>query len=409
MAILITNVGRAAAARAFGVCVALACARFVLAAGPPGDLDLQVVAEGFSQPIGVTGAGDGSGRLFVVEQAGVVKIVGVGTFLDISARVDSSTNEQGLLGLAFHPDFSNNGYFFVNYTHDPGPGLDVTRISRFKVSATDPDAADPDSEVVVLSFAQDDDNHNGGGIAFGPDGYLYIATGDGGGSFDPGDRGQSLDTLLGKILRIDVDSMGAYEIPFGNPFEPVAGARDEIWAYGLRNPWRISFDRSTGDLYIGDVGQGQIEEVDFQPASSGGGENYGWSCKEGYQSPNYNPCDGAPLTDPILVYDHSLGCSVTGGFVYRGDIPGLHGRYVFGDYCSGRIWFAENNDGWSASQWATVGFGLSSFGEDDDGELYLTDRDDGKLLKFVSPSSVFTDPFESGNVSRWSSSVGDAP
>jgi glucose/arabinose dehydrogenase len=379
----------------------------VVAGDPPVDLALQLVADGFSQPIGVTGAGDGSGRLFVVEQSGVIEIVGVGTFLDISAKVDSSSNEQGLLGLAFHPNYASNGFFYVNYTHDPGPGPDVTRISRFEVSGTNPDVADAGSESVVLSFVQDNVNHNGGDIRFGPDGYLYIATGDGGGSKDPFDRGQSLDTLLGKILRIDVDSMFPYAIPIGNPFEEVAGALDEIWSYGLRNPWRISFDRSTGDLYIGDVGQNALEEIDFQPAASAGGENYGWSCMEGDLVQNFNSCDGETLTAPILVYGHGPECSVTGGFVYRGDIPGLHGLYVFGDFCSGRVWFAENTEGWSATEWMAVGFGLSSFGEDDDGELYLTDRDDGELYRFVSPSSIFSDPFESGDVGRWNSAVGN--
>jgi glucose/arabinose dehydrogenase len=388
------------------VCAALAGSVYVFAGDPPDDLTLQLVANGLSQPIGVTGSGDGSGRLFVVEQAGVIEIVGVGTFLDIRARVDSSSNEQGLLGLAFHPNFASNGYFYVNYTHDPGPGPDVTRISRFEVSGTNPDVADAGSEDVLLTIVQDNNNHNGGDIRFGPDGFLYIATGDGGGSQDPNDRGQSLDTLLGKILRIDVDSEFPYAIPTGNPYEMVAGALDEIWVYGLRNPWRFSFDRSTGDLYIGDVGQNALEEVDFQPATSSGGENYGWSCMEGDQVQNFNPCDGAPLTEPILVYGHSPECSVTGGFVYRGDIPGLHGLYVFGDYCSGRIWFAENSGGWSATEWTETGLGLSSFGEDDDGELYLTDRDDGELHKFVSPSSIFSDPFESGDMSRWDLAVG---
>lgn len=387
-------------------CAGVAVSGVVSGGDPPADLTLQLVAGGFNQPIGVTGAGDNSGRLFVVEQPGVIKIVGVGTFLDITDRVDSSSNEQGLLGLAFHPDYANNGFFYVNYTHDPGPGSDVTRVSRFEVSGADGDVADASSEVVLLSFVQDAANHNGGDIKFGPDGHFYIATGDGGGVGDPNNRGQSLDTLLGKILRIDVDSIGLYDIPQGNPFDIVPGALDEIWAYGLRNPWRFSFDRSTGDLYIGDVGQNEVEEVDFQPASSSGGENYGWSCMEGDQAPNYNPCDGNPLTAPILVYDHALGCSVTGGFVYRGDIPGLHGRYVFGDYCSGTIWFAENESGWSSTEWTSIGFGLSSFGEGDDGELYLTDRDDGEVITLVSPSSIFTDPFESGDLGRWSNSVG---
>ena len=378
------------------------------AGNPPGDLVLQLVDDGYTQPVGVTGAGDGSGRLFIIEQPGRISIVGGGDFLDITAHVDSTSNEQGLLGLAFHPNFASNGYFFVNYTHDPGSGPDVTRVSRFEVSKFDDDVADPNSEFVVLSFPQDSSNHNGGDIRFGPDGYLYIGTGDGGGSEDPNDRGQSLDTLLGKILRIDVDSVGPYDIPPGNPFVQTASALDEIWAYGLRNPWRFSFDRSTGDLFIGDVGQYATEEVDHQAASSGGGENYGWSCMEGDQTPNYNPCNGSPLTDPILVYDHNLGCSVTGGFVYRGKIAGLHGCYIFGDYCSGSIWIAEDSgNGWSSEEWTSTGFGLASFGEDDDGELYLTDRDDGEVYQFLSPSAIFADPFESGDASRWSFAVGN--
>jgi glucose/arabinose dehydrogenase len=210
------------------------------AGSPPGDLVLQLVDDGYTQPVGVTGAGDGSGRLFIIEQPGRISIVGGGDFLDITAHVDSTSNEQGLLGLAFHPNFASNGYFFVNYTHDPGSGPDVTRVSRFEVSEFDDDVADPNSEFVVLSFPQDSSNHNGGDIRFGPDGYLYIGTGDGGGSEDPNDRGQSLDTLLGKILRIDVDSVGPYDIPPGNPFVQTASALDEIWAYGLRNPWSAS-------------------------------------------------------------------------------------------------------------------------------------------------------------------------
>ena len=377
------------------------------AAELPSDLELETVDDGFVDPVVVTGSGDGSGRLFVVEQAGRIKIVGGATFLDISSRVDSGGNEQGLLGLAFHPDYANNGFFYVNYTHDPGPGSDVTRVSRFSVSDDD-DVADPGSEVVVLTIPQDSGNHNGGDVHFGPDGYLYIATGDGGGAEDPNDRGQSLATLLGKLLRIDVDTGNPYGIPQSNPFVGVNGALAEIWAYGLRNPWRFSFDRATGDLYIGDVGQYDIEEIDLQPASSSGGENYGWSCMEGDVVRNYNPCDDAPLTAPILVYDHGLGCSVTGGFVYRGKIGGLNGLYVFADYCTGKIWFAEPGaGGWTVDEWGNAGFGLSSFGEGDDGELYLANRSSGVISRFFSPRAISTDGFEFGDFSRWSSVVGD--
>jgi glucose/arabinose dehydrogenase len=373
---------------------------------PPSDLVLELVADGFVEPVAVTGAGDGSGRLFVAEQQGRIRIVGGGVFLDISARVDSVDNEQGLLGLAFHPGYASNGYFFVNYTHDPGPGLDTTRVSRFQVSAADPGVADPASESVLLEFEQDFSNHNGGDLHFGPDGFLYIASGDGGSGGDPNDRGQSLDTLLGKILRLDVDSGSPYAVPADNPFVGDPVALDEIWAYGLRNPWRFSFDRATGDLFIGDVGQGSREEVNRQPAASSGGENYGWSCMEGDLAPGFNSCDDGPLTPPIMVYGTGANCAVTGGFVYRGRIGGLHGRYVFGDYCSGKVWSAAEAAGlWTAQEWGAVGFGLASFGEDDDGELLVVDRDDGAIFRFVSPSAIFTDLFEFGDTSRWSQAV----
>jgi glucose/arabinose dehydrogenase len=383
----------------------------ILAEGsdPPADLVLQQVAQGYSDPVVVTGARDGSGRLLVVEQQGRILIVGGGVFLDIASLVDSSGNEQGLLGLAFHPDFANNGYFYVNYTHDPaGTNPDLTRVSRFEVSAGDPDTADPSSEKILLSFDQTAPNHNGGDLHFGPDGYLYIATGDGGGGEDPNDHGQSLDTLLGKVLRIDVDIGDPYGIPQDNPFVGDGDALDEIWAYGLRNPWRFSFDRLNGDLFIGDVGQQVREEIDLQRASSGGGENYGWSCMEGDLVQDFNPCDGAPLTAPILVYGHNPECSVTGGFLYRGNIGGLHGRYVFGDYCSGVIWFASESAGvWSAEVFQDTAMDISSFGEGDDGELYVLDHDGGVVYGFFSPSAIFTDGFASGDVNEWSSAVGN--
>ena len=379
-----------------------------VSADPPGDLALELIAGGFVKPVAVTSAGDGSGRLFVVEQAGEIEITGIGTFLDITGRVDSSSNEKGLLGLAFHPDYASNGFFYVNYTYDvPASTDDTTRVSRFQVSAADPNAADPASEVIVLEFVQDSGNHNGGDLHFGPDGHLYIATGDGGGGGDPNDRAQHLDTLLGKLLRIDVDGGIPYAVPADNPFVDTSGALGEIWAYGLRNPWRFSFDRANGDLYLGDVGQGSREEVDLQRAESAGGENYGWSCMEGDVTPNYNQCDGEPLTDPILVYDHTLGCAVTGGYLYRGNIGGLHGRYVFGDYCSGRIWFAAGSgSSWTAVQWAETSLKISSFGEDEDGELDVIDLDAGNVYRFSSPSSIFTDLFEFGDLSRWTSAVG---
>jgi glucose/arabinose dehydrogenase len=349
----------------------------------------------------------------VVEQGGLIRVVENGAivdpaFLDLSTVVDTGGNEQGLLGLAFHPDSANNGFFYVNYTYDPGANPDRSRIARYQVSATDPNQADPGSAATIIDFQQNGPNHNGGDLHFGPDGFLYVASGDGGGSEDPDDLAQSLDTLLGKMLRIDVDGAAPYAIPADNPFVAVPSARDEIWAYGLRNPWRFSFDRSTGDLFIGDVGQYATEEIDFQPAASAGGANYGWSCMEGDGTPNYNQCDGTPLTPPILVYDHNPECSVTGGYVYRGNIAGLHGRYVFGDYCSGVIWFGKKvGSSWTAAEWADTTLRISAFGEDEVGELYVADLVEGDIFQFTSPSSIFNDPFESGGVNRWSAAEGE--
>ena len=374
---------------------ALAAAACAGALEIPEEISLELVADGFSRPVAVRHAADGSGRLFLVEQDGRIVVVENGTvraesFLDIVPQVESGGNEQGLLGIAFHPSFEDNGFFYVNYTHDPpGSGPDVTRVSRFAVSAGDSNLADTGSEVVILQFDQDFSNHNGGDIHFGPDGNLYIATGDGGSGRDPNARAQDLESLLGKLLRIDVDGEAPYAVPSDNPFVDLDTARPEIWAYGLRNPWRFSFDRATGDLFIGDVGQNAIEEIDFQPASSAGGENYGWSCMEGNDSPNFNSCDGNPLTNPILVYDHGLGCSVTGGYRYGGRITSLRGLYVFGDFCTGRIWFATATEGeWSTEEWADTDISISSFGEDEHGELYVTDLSRGELHRFVGPAGA---------------------
>ena len=374
--------------------VFLAAAACAGAVEVPDEVALELVADGFFRPLAVRHAGDGSGRLFVVEQDGRIVVVNNGTangepFLDIVSQVESGSSEQGLLGFAFHPDYEENGFFYVNYTHDPaGSGPDVTRVSRFRVAAGDPDLADPGSEAILLQFDQDFSNHNGGDLQFGPDGYLYIATGDGGSGRDPNARAQDLGSLLGKLLRIDVDGGTPYAVPADNPFVDLHSARPEIWAYGLRNPWRFSFDRTTGDLFIGDVGQNEIEEIDFQPVSSVGGENYGWSCMEGDDSVNFNPCDGSPLTAPILVYNHQLGCSVTGGYRYRGAITAMDGLYIFGDFCSGKIWFAAESGGeWSAEEWADTGVSISSFGEDEEGELYVTDLSRGELYRFVGPTA----------------------
>jgi len=405
---------RAAVCTFFVAATLLYASGWICASEPPTDLTLQLVASGFSRPGAVRHAGDGSGRVFVIEQDGRIMIVDGGgvepvPFLDISAAVDSSGGEQGLLGLAFHPQYSSNGLFYVDYTRDPGPGLDRTRISRFSVSAEDPNLADPDSELVILEVEQDFANHNGGDIQFGPDGFLYIAMGDGGSGGDPNNRAQDLASLLGKILRIDIDSggLGNYGIPPDNPFVGDAAAADEIWAYGLRNPWRFSFDRFIGDLFIGDVGQNTWEEIDFQPSTSAGGENYGWSCMEGNEVQGYNPCDGNPLTAPILEYGHGPECSVTGGYRYRGIIGGFQGSYVYADYCSGRIWFASPTGGtWSAVEWADTALNVSSFGEGEDGTLFVVDHG-GSVYRFASPSAVFADSFESGDTAQWSAVVGD--
>lgn len=372
-----------------------------------GAIELERVATGLDDPLLVTHAGDGSNRLFVVEQGGEVLIYEGGRllgqpFLDLSSEI-ATGGERGLLGLAFHPDYSNNGFFFVNYTDRGGDSV----ISRFSVSA-DSNRADAASEVEVLAFRQPFSNHNGGHMAFGPDDYLYIATGDGGGSGDPQNNGQDLNSLLGKILRIDVDGL-PYAIPPDNPFVGRSGARDEIWVYGLRNPWRFSFDRNTGDLFIGDVGQDREEEIDFQAATSAGGENYGWKRKEG--SLCFEPasgCDDPGFTDPIMVYGHGPHCSVTGGYRYRGrSNAGLGGVYVFGDFCSGVIWGAAPGAGrvWSAEVLADTQLSIVSFGEDESGELYVVDRG-GRLFR-IAGSALVVDDFESGQFDEWKAARGD--
>jgi glucose/arabinose dehydrogenase len=289
--------------------------------------------------------------------------------------------------LAFHPNYAENGLFYVNYTDRQGD----TVISRFSMpagwDAGSAPVADPGSETKLLTLDQPAANHNGGHLAFGPDGYLYIGTGDGGGAGDRYGNGQNGATLLGAMLRLDVDNGAPYAVPPDNPFVGNAAVRDEIWAIGLRNPWRYSFDRLTGDLYIADVGQNVYEEVDLQPASQGGGQNYGWPIMEASHCfPADSQCDQAGLTLPLLEYDHTQGCSVTGGYVYRGEqFPGLQGVYVFGDYCSGRIWGVRALAGGDPQvvQLARADVQLSSFGEDERGELYLVDMGGGKLFKLV--------------------------
>lgn len=334
------------------------------------------VASGLDAPLGVAHAGDGTGRLFILEKAGLIRILLNGQvssqpFLDIRDRVGSSGSEQGLLGLAFHPDYAQNGYFFVNYTNARGN----TIIARFQVSPGQPDQADPASETQLLQVSQPYGNHNGGVVAFGPDGYLYLGLGDGGSAGDPQNNAQSLATLLGKVLRIDVDSADQpYAIPPDNPFP--SGASPEIWAYGLRNPWRMAFDRISGDLYIGDVGQNEWEEIDYLPAGSPGGANFGWDYFEGNHPYEGTPPQDADFIAPIAEYNHSLGCSVTGGVVYRGQaLPDWQGIYLYGDYCTGRIWgLLRNASGEWTSQVLFENLGrIASFGEDEAGEVYIAD------------------------------------
>lgn len=350
-----------------------------------------IVTSGLQQITFLTNAFDD--RLFVLEQAGRIRIVENGQvlaqpFLDITDRVGSSSSEQGLLGLAFHPDYATSGatgegIFFVNYTDKNGN----TRIARFSVSRDDPNGADPTSEIVYLTQEQPYANHNGGSLAFGPDGYLYAGLGDGGSANDPLRAGQDISTLLGKVLRLDVDATaGTFTVPDDNPFVDVAEARPEIWAYGLRNPWRFSFDRETGDFYIADVGQNTWEEVNMQPAQSSGGENYGWSIMEGTHCFQADSCDQNGLVLPIFDYEHSQGCSVTGGYVYRGQLyPALTGNYLVSDYCTGTIWrlFAEG-EGWLTDVVLDTDLVISSFGEDANGELYVLDYWSGTILRVAT-------------------------
>ena len=336
---------------------------------------LHAVASGFDQPLYVTDAGDGSGRLFVVEQGGVVKVLRNGAvaplpFLDLRGRITSG-GERGLLSIAFEPAFKERGRFYADYTDLQGN----TVVSRFLVRSPLPDQADPSSEEALLHVEQPYANHNGGLVLFGPDGMLYVGLGDGGSGGDPQGNGQNKEALLGKLLRLDVSTARGFAVPPSNPFVGKAG-RDEVWAWGLRNPWRFSFDRATRDLFIADVGQNQAEEVDFQPANSTGGENYGWNVWEASQ--RYRSGDAADsVVFPVAEYSHAGGaCSVTGGYVYRGAaIPALQGTYLYGDYCSGVVWGLQARDGaWATRQLLDTDLRISSFGEDAAGEVYVVDH-----------------------------------
>jgi len=364
------------------------CAAGAPVAGTP-PLTTQLVVRGLSAPLDLQAPPGDRARLFVVEQGGRIRIVRSGAivsapFLDISGRIRSG-GEQGLLGLAFHPRYAENGRFYLNYTDRQGD----SHVSEFRVSAN-ADVADANSERELLFVQQPFDNHNGGGLAFGNDGFLYAGFGDGGSGGDPLRTGQSLGTQLGKLLRIDVDRGNPFAIPSDNPFANTSGAVPSIWAYGLRNPFRFSFDRATGDLYIGDVGQNNVEEIDVGLASRRGGENYGWNVMEGSQC--FRPatgCDRAGLTLPVAEYGHADGCSVTGGVVYRGcRMPGYAGTYFYSDYCNAfvRSFRLVNGQATDPRDWtAQLGRGLdrpTSFGTDADGEVYLVDHD-GEVYKIT--------------------------
>lgn len=346
------------------------------AGGAPSPSLLRITAA-LTSPVHATSPTGDVARLFVVEQRGTIRVVRNDTllaapFLDIRSLV-SGGEEQGLLSMAFHPSYATNGYVYVSYTDTIG----TSKVVRYQVS--DAETADPATAFEILSVTQPYPNHNGGLITFGPDGMLYVGLGDGGSGGDPDGNGQNRATLLGSILRIDVDGGSPYAVPADNPFVGQAGVRGEIWMYGLRNPWRFSFDRSLGDLYVGDVGQQNLEEVDVVTAPMAGGLNFGWNVMEGTACYNAATCSTAGLTLPVVEYTHADGCSITGGFVYRGaDVGPLQGRYLYADYCSGwvRSFTYFGGQVVESSEWPELspGTGVTSFAEDARGELYVMTR-----------------------------------
>ena len=356
-------------------------------------LTSQLVVNGLARPVQVVSVAGDYDRIFIVEQrsgsTGRVKIFNLDTWslnsTPFLSQSVSTSSEQGLLGMAFHPNYANNGYVYINYTATNGD----TVIKRLTVSASNPDVVNSGSGYTIMTISQPYTNHNGGWLGFGPDGYLYIGTGDGGSGGDPGNRAQDItNQKLGKMLRIDVDGGSPYSNPPSNPFVGVTGD-DEIWAYGLRNPWRCSFDRLTGDLWMGDVGQNAYEEISFQPGNSQGGENYGWRCYEGDHTYNTSGCSG-PYVFPVWEYGHGSGCSITGGPIYRGNaIPDLQGTYFFSDYCTSRLW-TFRYDGSNVYDYedrtSEIGGNISSvagWGEDAAGEIYICDLG-GEVWKIIA-------------------------
>lgn len=374
-------------------------------------IDLNVFATGLSSPVDIANCGDD--RLFVVERAGRIRIVEAdgtvlpGNFLNITDQIESGYQEQGLLGLAFHPDYATNGYFYVHYNDLDGN----TVISRFSVSAGDPNVADPASEMVMMNIDQPFVNHNGGCIKFGPDGMLYIGMGDGGSAGDPGDRAQNAMLRLGKMLRIDVNGVEPYAIPADNPFVDALDTLPEIWSIGLRNPWRFSFDAFSGNMWIADVGQNLHEELNVEPANTGG-LNYGWRCYEAFDEFNMSGCDGDPAayTFPILDYPHNFttgGFSITGGFVYRGTaFPAMYGYYLCADYVSGNWWWvnAEAGEPWMFERMDDVQTDISAFGEDINGELYCANLANGNIYHITDACGDF---LVSGIITDYTCSIQD--
>ncbi|RXR34149.1 T9SS type A sorting domain-containing protein [Flavobacterium piscinae] len=376
------------------------CVLFLTTASFSQTIALETFATGFSSPVAIVNAGDD--RLFVVQRGGLIRIVNpngtVNTtpFLSLTSIITAG-GERGLLGLAFHPDYATNGRFYVNYTRS---GDGATVIARYNVSDTDENIANANSGEILLTIAQPFSNHNGGSLNFGPDGYLYIGMGDGGSGGDPNNYGQNLNSLLGKMLRIDVNGETGYTIPADNPYADIAG-EDEIWSVGMRNPWKFSFDRQTGDLWIADVGQNAIEEIN-KAASSEAGLNYGWRCYEGNSPYNTTGCGGSSnYTFPVAQYTHAStgGCSLTGGYVYTGTTyPNLQNKYLFADYCNNRIGFVSTGGG--AITWTPNSFtgNIASFGEDVNGELYVAGISNGIISRVVDTSLSTTD-FEQNGLS----------